>query len=101
MLAKPFWWRLILMVRGTIAEEIIFRGYAIARLQELTGSVSIAGIISCTVFAFEHLGVWSWGHVMIAGFAGAILTLLYIWRRNLWVNTIAHFVPDAIGLLLG
>jgi membrane protease YdiL (CAAX protease family) len=101
MLAKPLWWRLTLIFRGTIAEEIIFRGYAIERLQELTGSVSIAGIISCTVFALEHLGVWSWGHMIIAGFAGAILTLLYIWRRNLWVNTIAHFVPDGIGLLLG
>ena len=101
MFAKPLWWRLTLIFRGTIAEEIIFRGYAIERLQELTGSVSIAGIISCTVFALEHLGVWSWGHMIIAGFAGAILTLLYIWRRNLWVNTIAHFVPDGIGLLLG
>jgi membrane protease YdiL (CAAX protease family) len=101
MLAKPIWWRLTLIVRGTIAEEIIFRGYAVERLQELTGSVRIAGIISCSVFALEHLGAWSWGHVMIAGFAGAMLTLLYIWRRNLWVNTIAHFVPDAIGLLLG
>jgi uncharacterized protein len=101
MLAKPFWWRLTLILRGAIAEEIIFRGYAIERLRELTGSFSIAGIISCTVFALEHLGVWSWGHVLIAGFAGAILTLLYIWRRNMWVNTIAHFVPDAIGLLLG
>ncbi len=101
MLAKPFWWRLTLILRGAIAEEIIFRGYAIERLRELTGSFSIAGVISCTVFALEHLGIWSWGHVVIAGFAGAILTLLYIWRRNLWVNTIAHFVPDAIDLLLG
>jgi uncharacterized protein len=100
MRAKPIWWRLTLILRGTIAEEIIFRGYAIERLRELTGSFSIAGIISCTVFAFEHLGVWSWGHVVIAGFAGAMLTLLYIWRRNLWVNMIAHFIPDAIGLLL-
>jgi uncharacterized protein len=101
ILAKPLWWRLTLILRGAIAEEIIFRGYAIERLRELTGSFSFAGITSCTVFALEHLGVWSWGHVIIAGFAGAMLTLLYIWRRNLWVNMIAHFVPDAIGLLLG
>jgi membrane protease YdiL (CAAX protease family) len=101
MLAKPLWWRLTLILRGTIAEEIIFRGYAIERLRELTGSFSVAGIISCTVFALEHLGVWSWGHVIIAGFAGAILTLLYMWRRNLWVNMIVHFIPDAVGLLLG
>ncbi len=100
MLAKPRWWRLILILRGAIAEEILFRGYAIERLKELTGSLSIAGILSCTVFALEHVGVWSWGHVIIIAFAGAVLTLLYIWRRNIWVNMIAHFVPDAIGLLL-
>src|SRR5271156_2175614 len=48
MLAKPRWWRLILILRGAIAEEILFRGYAIERLKELTGSLSIAGILSCT-----------------------------------------------------
>jgi uncharacterized protein len=101
MLAKPRWWRLTLILRGAVAEEILFRGYAIERLRELTGSASIAGILSCTVFALEHVGFWSWGHALIAGFAGAILTLLYIWRRNLWVNMIAHFVPDAIGFLFG
>jgi membrane protease YdiL (CAAX protease family) len=100
MLAKPHWWRLTLILRGAIAEEILFRGYAIERLRELTGRFSIAGILSCTVFALEHVGVCGWGHLLIAGSAGVILTLLYIWRRNLWVNMIAHFVPDAIGLLL-
>jgi uncharacterized protein len=100
MLAKPRWWRLTLILRGAIAEEIVFRGYVIERLRELTGRLSIAGILSCTVFALEHVGVWGWVHLLIAGSAGAILTLLYIWRRNLWVNMIAHFVPDAVGLLL-
>lgn len=100
LLAKPRWWRVTLIIRGAIAEEILFRGFAIERLRELTGSLNIAAILSCTVFALEHIGFWSWGHVIIAAFAGIILSLLYIWRRNLWVNTIAHFVPDAIGLLL-
>ena len=100
MLAKPRWWRFTLIMRGAIAEEVLFRGYAIERLHELTGSLKIAATLSCTVFALEHLGVWSWGHVIIAGFAGAMLSLLYIWRRNLWANSIAHFIPDAIGLLL-
>jgi membrane protease YdiL (CAAX protease family) len=99
MLAKPRWWRLTLILRGAIAEEILFRGYAIERLRELTGNLGVAGILSCIVFALEHVGVWGWGHLLIAGSAGAILTLLYIWRRNLWVNIIAHFIPDAIGVL--
>lgn len=98
--AKPNWWRLTLILRGAIAEEILFRGYAIERLRELTGGLSVAGILSCAVFALEHVGVWGWGHLLIAGSAGLVLTSLYMWRRNLWVNMIAHFVPDAIGLLL-
>src|SRR5262249_54154739 len=66
MLAKPRWWRLALILRGAIAEEILFRGYAIERLCELTGGLSIAGIVSCAVFALEHVGVWGWGHLLIA-----------------------------------
>ena len=26
--------------------------------------------------------------------------LLYIWRRNLWVNMLAHFVVDGVAFLL-
>jgi membrane protease YdiL (CAAX protease family) len=28
-----------------------------------------------------------------------MLTLLYAWRRNLWVNMIAHFVIDGVAVL--
>jgi membrane protease YdiL (CAAX protease family) len=27
-----------------------------------------------------------------------ILTALYVWRRDLWANMIAHFLTDAVGL---
>ena len=101
LVATPYWWRFITVVRAAVAEEIFFRGYAIERLQELTGSVKFAGAFSCIVFAVEHVGFWNWSHILIAGFAGIILTVLYIWRRNLWVNMIAHFVVDGAAFLLG
>jgi len=99
LLALPFWMRLILVVRGVVAEELFFRGYAIERLQGLTRSRAIAGIISCAVFTYAHVGTWGWAHLFFAGFAGIVLTSLYLWRRNLWVNMIAHAIVDGVGVL--
>jgi len=101
LIATPFWWRFISVIRAAVGEEVLFRGYAIERTQELTGSLTIASILSCAVFALEHVGPWGWGHLLIAGFGGAMLTLLYLWRRNLWVNVIAHFIVDGAVVLLG
>ena len=101
LIATPFWWRFISVIRAAVGEEVLFRGYAIERTQELTGSLTAASILSCAVFALEHVGQWGWGHLLIAGFGGAMLTLLYLWRRNLWVNIIAHFIVDGAAVLLG
>lgn len=97
----PFWLRFISVVRAAVAEEILFRGYAIERVQELTGSRSAAGVFTWAVFTLEHLSYWGWHHLLVAGAAGAMLTLLYLWRRNLWGNMLAHFMVDAAGFLLG
>ena len=96
----PYWLSVLVVVRAAVSEEILFRGYAIERLQQLTGSRSVAGVVSCLVFTLDHIGFWGWHHVFIAGLAGAILTLLYLWRRNLWINMLAHFMVDAAAFLL-
>jgi membrane protease YdiL (CAAX protease family) len=101
LLATPLWWRLISTVRAAVAEEVLFRGYALERLVDLTASLRIAALISWLVFTVEHVGPWGWGHLLIAGFGGLTLTLLYVWRRNLWANIIAHFIADAVVLLGG
>jgi uncharacterized protein len=80
--------------------EVLFRGYAVERLEELTGNLNLAAISSCAVFAFAHVGPWGWAHLLIAGFGGGVLTALYLWRRNLWVNIIAHFIVDGAVVLL-
>jgi uncharacterized protein len=100
LMSTPFWWRFISVIRAAVGEEILFRGYAIERLQELTGSRAVAGILSCAVFTMEHLGPWTLNHLYLAGFGGIMLTLLYLWRRKLWVNIIAHFIVDGVSVLL-
>jgi uncharacterized protein len=101
LMATPFWWRLISVIRAAVGEEILFRGYAIERGQELTGSKTVAAVLSCLVFTAAHIGPWGWGHLFIAGFGGLAFTLLYLWRRKLWINIIAHAIVDGAGVLLG
>lgn len=100
LMATPFWWRLISVIRAAIGEEILFRGFAIERGRELFGSLRIASTLSWIVFTLEHVSTWGWSHILIAGFGGLLLTLLYVWRRNLWINIIAHFIVDGASVLL-
>lgn len=44
-----------------------------------------------------HIGpcvVIDWSHELIVAAASVAFSLLYLWRRNLWFNIIAHFMVD-------
>jgi uncharacterized protein len=97
--ATPLWWRLISVVRAAVGEEVVFRGYAIERLSELTGRRWLAAFVSCAIFALAHVSTWGWSHLIVAGAGGAMLTALYLWRRNLWINIVAHAIVDAVAVL--
>jgi len=99
LLALPYWLNVLIVVRAAVAEEILFRGYPMERLEQMSGSRALAGAVTCTVFTLDHISFWGWHHIFIAGTAGAALTVLYLWRRNIWVNMIAHFMVDAAAFL--
>jgi len=44
---------------------------------------------------------WRRPHLIVAGFGAALLTGLYLWRRDLAANRIAHFRSDASAFLIG
>lgn len=100
LMALPYWLRILIVLRAGVAEELFFRGYGIERLEELTGSKWLAGAVTLAIFTVAHIGFWGWTQVLIAGSAGLVLTLLYLWRRDLVCNMIAHFLTDAVGVLL-
>jgi len=97
----PFGLLFVVVVRAAIFEEIFYRGFAIERLAEITGLRWLAALISLTAFTYAHLDYWGWAHLIVAGFGGAVLTGMYLWRRDLPSNMIAHFLTDAVGFLLG
>jgi membrane protease YdiL (CAAX protease family) len=91
----------MLILRAAAFEELFYRGFVIERLTDLTGLRWLAAVISVTAFTLAHLEYWGWAHLMIAGFAGCLLTGLYLWRRDLACNMIAHLLTDGIGFLAG
>jgi len=99
--AMPLWFRVVLILRAAVFEEIFYRGFMIERLAEFTRLRWLAALISLTAFTLAHLSGWGWAHLMVAGFGGAILTGLYLLRRDLGSNMIAHFLTDGVGFLLG
>jgi uncharacterized protein len=98
--ATPLWWQIISVLRAGFAEEILFRGYPIERLHSLTGSKAIAAILPLIIFTLAHVPDWGWPHLAIAGFGGAALTVLYLWRRNLWLNIATHCLIDAVAVFV-
>jgi uncharacterized protein len=99
-LQAPLWFRVLQVSRAAIVEEIMFRGFGMERLVESTGSRLFSAIATWLLFSAAHLSSWGMGQVIIAAFGGAILTVLYVWRRNLWSNMIAHWIADAAAFIV-
>ncbi len=90
---------LLLVVFVAIAEETIFRGYLILRLQNLTGSPVAAAVLSSVVFAMGH-GYEGTAGVATVGVMGLIFAAVYLWRRSLVAPIVMHFLQDFIGIVL-
>ncbi|HAX69031.1 MAG TPA: type II CAAX endopeptidase family protein [Anaerolineales bacterium] len=90
------WWILLLSVlTAGITEEILFRGYALERLYEITSNKWVSGLISLIFFVAIHSAGWNIAHVVgVVIPLGIILTGLYFWQRNLSFMMIVHVVID-------
>jgi membrane protease YdiL (CAAX protease family) len=101
-LAKyPIWLRAILAARAGFVEEILYRGYPIERLNRLTGRIWPGALISLIIHAAIHIPPLGLGHTVGVVFPlSAILTGLYVWKRNLTLNITVHFLADFLVLVL-
>ncbi len=92
----PLWLVMVIVLRAGFVEELFFRGYAIERLQSLGWPRAAAALVPFVVFALLHYSGGAMNAVM-AFVIGGILTLFYLWRRDLVANMIAHFLVDFIA----
>jgi membrane protease YdiL (CAAX protease family) len=86
---------LLAVVRAGISEEVLYRGYALERLQSLTGSKWIAAATTLVLFAAFHYRQGLAG-IFLALILGAVLTGFYLWKRNLTANMFGHFLVDFV-----
>lgn len=90
---------LILIVATTaVTEEIFYRGYAIERLRELTGSLFLGAAISFTLFLIPHLTFFGPHWLLYQGVSVVLLYVLYLWRRNLWACMLMHLLGNLMIL---
>jgi membrane protease YdiL (CAAX protease family) len=85
---------------AVITEEILWRGYPIERLTEVTGSVWIAGTVSGLVFLAVHVPGWGLVGAIPQSVFTAVLVGVYVWRRNVVVTMLTHGVINGLVLLV-
>ena len=95
----PFTVLVALIFTTATAEEVLFRGYPIERLQELTGRVWPAVLISFSLFLLPHIRFFGPEWLIYNGTSVVLLYVLYVWRRNLWACMTMHFLGNALLLL--
>lgn len=87
------------VIRAGIVEEIFFRGFALERIERISGSTTVAVIVTLLAFAAFHFRGGIPG-ILVAFVLGAILTAYYVWKRDLLAAIIAHFLVDFIPNVL-
>ncbi len=84
-----------MLVFAATMEELFFRGYLLERFERVTGRTWMGALVSLIMFAFGHLPTWGPAGVVRNLVWGAFVTLLYVWRRNLPVCVMMHFLQNA------
>lgn len=92
--------RAALFITGTVLEEIVYRGYVMDRLIQLTGRPWIAGLIDWLAFSGAHLKFFGPGPTLDVGPLSATLISLYARERTLWPVVVLHGLNDALAFIV-
>ena len=92
--------KLALVGTAIVTEEVLWRGYPIERLTELSGRLWVGAIVSFVVFLLVHFPAWG----VVGAIPQAVFTLIlvgvYVWRRNVVVSMLTHGVINVFMVLV-
>lgn len=92
--------QLVIVGTAVITEEILWRGYPIERVTEVTGSVWIGAAVSGTVFLAVHFPAWG----VVGAIPQAVFTLVlvgvYVWSRNVVACMLTHGVINVLMIMV-
>lgn len=96
-LSGPY--RFFVVVTAAVAEEMLYRGYAIGIGREVWGSLPLAFAVSLLVFVGTHFTHGAKALVTVF-WISLLMSLLFVITNSLWACILAHFIMDAFGILL-
>ncbi|MEW5801848.1 MAG: type II CAAX endopeptidase family protein [bacterium] len=89
----------VLVLVVAFAEEIIFRGYLITRLEEITENPLISVLLSTLLFTIGHAYEGAAG-MMAVGYIGLVFSLLFLWKKSLAMVIVLHFLTNFIPIVI-
>jgi membrane protease YdiL (CAAX protease family) len=91
--------RFLVVITAAVVEEVLYRGYAIGIGQHVFDSLAIAFVVSLFVFVIVHFSHGVFQLVTVCWIA-LLISLLFVITNNLFACMLAHFIVDALGVLL-
>jgi hypothetical protein len=88
---------LVVALLPALGEEMIFRGLMIPIFRKWTGNVHVAVWLSAFLFSAMHFQFYGFIPRFLLG---ALLGYLFVWSKSIWAPIIAHFVNNALALIL-
>ena len=80
-----------------IGEELFFRGVVQKKLGNILKSPHVSVIITSFIFSAIHMQFFGF---LPRFLLGIMLGYLFFFSRNLWTSILAHFINNAMGVLL-
>lgn len=86
----------VLGISAGVTEEYIYRGFALALLTQVTGSVPLAVVIVTLAFGFAH-GYQSWLGIVRSCGIGLLAAIPVLVTGSLWPSILAHALVDVVA----
>jgi len=96
----PTWFLASVVLTAAVTEEVVYRGYPIERLTELTGRLWLGASLTVLVFTAVHVPFWGVGGALQIGVWTVVVTALYVKTRNLVACMVMHIANNLFAYLL-
>ncbi len=88
---------LSIAVIPAFCEELTFRGIVQPLLAKMTKNIHVAVWLTAALFSLIHVQFYGFLPRMLMG---ALLGYLVIWSGSLWASILAHFIHNALAVML-
>jgi len=97
----PCEWALFVVLAATagVCEEFLYRGYALTKIAELSGSLALGVILSSAAFGIAHSYQGRMGMIG-TGIAGLLYALVFVATGSLLPCMLGHFAQDIAGAVV-